>query len=131
MKKPSIGFRLTLWYVVLFAAAQLVFGTGMWFFARRSLYRITDDTLQGQIDDLTNFLEAQKKNATVAKLQEEVSEAYLLEHSGDYLQIYDDSSVSGFFELTFCDSMLCSRRQTVLGLNLFIAMSNSAGLFAS
>ena len=97
MKKLSIGVRLTLWYLVLFAAAQLVFGTGMWFFARRSLYRITDDALQGQIDDLTNFLDAQKKNATVAKLQEEVAEAYLLEHSGDYLQIYDDSDGDWIF----------------------------------
>ncbi len=44
MKKWSIGVRLTLWYLLLFAAAQLIFGTGMWFFARRSLYRITDDT---------------------------------------------------------------------------------------
>ena len=97
MKKLSIGVRLTLWYLLLFAAAQLVFGTGMWFFARRSLYRITDGALRAQIDDLTNFLEAQKKNATVAKLQEEVAEAYLLEHSGDYLQIYDDSDSAWIF----------------------------------
>jgi heavy metal sensor kinase len=101
VRKVSIGVRLTLWYLVLFAAAQLVFGTGMWFFARRSLYRMTDDALQGQIDDLTNFLEAQKKNATVAKLQEEVSEAYLLEHSGDYLQIYDDSDGDWIFRADF------------------------------
>jgi heavy metal sensor kinase len=101
MKKWSIGVRLTLWYLVLFAAAQLIFGTGMWFLARRSLYSITDDTLKGQIDDLTNFLEAQKKNATVAKLQEEVAEAYLLEHSGDYLQIYDDSDGAWVFRADF------------------------------
>jgi heavy metal sensor kinase len=101
VKKLSIGVRLTLWYLVLFAAAQLIFGAGMWFFARRSLYRITDDALQGQIDDLTNFMEAQKKNATVAKLQEEVAEAYLLEHSGDYLQIYDDSDGAWIFRADF------------------------------
>jgi heavy metal sensor kinase len=101
LKKLSIGVRLTLWYLLLFAAAQLVFGTGMWFFARRSLYRITDDALQAQIDDLTNFLEAQKKNATVTKLQEEVSEAYLLEHSGDYLQIYDDTDSAWIFRADF------------------------------
>ena len=101
MKKWSIGVRLTLWYLVLFAAAQLIFGAGMWFLARRSLYSITDDTLKGQIDDLTNFLEAQKKNATVAKLQEEVAEAYLLEHSGDYLQIYDDSDGAWIFRADF------------------------------
>ena len=101
MKKWSIGVRLTLWYLVLFAVAQLIFGIGMWFLARRSLYRITDDALQGQIDDLTNFLKAQKKNASVAKLQEEVAEAYLLEHSGDYLQIYDDSDGAWIFRADF------------------------------
>jgi heavy metal sensor kinase len=97
VRKLSIGVRLTLWYLVLFAVAQLVFGTGMWYSARRSLYRIADAALQGQIDDLTNFLDAQKKTATVAKLQEEVAEAYLLEHSGDYLQIYDDSDGDWIF----------------------------------
>ncbi|HXR18097.1 MAG TPA: ATP-binding protein [Terriglobales bacterium] len=101
MKKLSVGVRLTLWYLLLFAAAQLVFGIGMWFLARRSLYQITDDALRGQIDDLTNFLQAQKKNATVAKLQEEVAEAYLLEHSGDYLQIYDDSDGAWIFRSDF------------------------------
>jgi heavy metal sensor kinase len=101
VKKLSIGVRLTLWYLLLFAAAQLIFGAGMWFLARRSLYRITDGALQGQIDDLSKFLEVQKKNATVAKLQEEVSEAYLLEHPGDYLQIYDDSDEAWIFRADF------------------------------
>jgi len=101
VKKWSIGARLTLWYLLTFAAAQLIFGAGMWFLTRQSLYRITDDALKGQIDDLTNFLEAQKKNASVAKLQEEVAEAYLLEHSGDYLQIYDDSDGAWIFRADF------------------------------
>ena len=101
VKKWSIGARLTLWYLLTFAGAQLIFGAGMWFLARRSLYRITDDALKGQIDDLTNFFEAQKKNASVAKLQEEVAEAYLLEHSGDYLQIYDESDGAWIFRADF------------------------------
>jgi heavy metal sensor kinase len=101
VKKLSIGVRLTLWYLAFFAAAQLVFGGGMWFLARRSLYRIADNALQAQIDDLTNFLEAQKKDATVAKLQEEVSEAYLLEHPGDYLQIYDNTDREWIFRADF------------------------------
>jgi heavy metal sensor kinase len=91
LRRLSIGLRLTLWYVAVFAVAQLVFGAGMYFILRQSLYSITDDALHDQIDDLTHFLEAQKKNATVAKLQEEVSETYLIEHSGDYLQIYGES----------------------------------------
>ena len=101
MKKLSIGFRLTIGYLALFAAAQLFFGAGMWLLLRRSLYNITDDELRAQIDDLTNFLEAQKKNASVAKLQEEVAEAYPLEHSGDYLQIYDDSDRAWIFRAEF------------------------------
>lgn len=90
MRRLSIGLKLTLWYVAVFALAQLVFGAGMYFVLRQHLYSITDDALRAQIDDLTNFLEAQKKSATVAKLQEEVSETYVLEHSGDYLQIYGE-----------------------------------------
>jgi len=89
MRKLSIGFRLTLWYLAIFAAAQLAFGFGMWLILRRNLYRVADEELQAQVEDLTRFLQAQKKNATVAKLQEEVAEAYVIEHSGDFLQIID------------------------------------------
>ncbi len=88
MKRLSIGLRLTVSYFVVFAAAQFLFGFGMWFILRHSLYEIADDELTNQVDDLRHFLEAQKKDASIAKLQEEVTEAYVLEHSGDYLQIY-------------------------------------------
>src|ERR1700741_4094870 len=81
----SIGVRLTLWYLAIFALAQLVFGAGMWFILRHNLYDLVDDGLEAQIDDLKSFLEAQKKDATLAKLQEEVTETYGIEHSGDYL----------------------------------------------
>jgi heavy metal sensor kinase len=89
MRTISIGLRLTLWYTVIFAAAEIILGFGAWVVLRQDLYSITDHALRDQVDDLVHFLEAQKKSATIAKLQEEVSEAYLLEHSGDYLQIYD------------------------------------------
>lgn len=88
MRRLSIGLRLTLWYLLVFAAAQFLFGFGMWVILRHSLYEIADDELTNQVDDLRHFLEAQKKDASIAKLQEEVTEAYILEHSGDYLQIY-------------------------------------------
>ncbi len=35
MKRLSIGLRLTLWYLAIFAVAQLLFGVGMWFVHRR------------------------------------------------------------------------------------------------
>jgi heavy metal sensor kinase len=91
MKRLSIGMRLALWYLAIFAVAQLIFGAGMWFLLRYHLYDIVDDSLENQVDDLKNFLQAQKKDATIAKLQEEVLETYTLEHSGDYLQIYADN----------------------------------------
>jgi heavy metal sensor kinase len=90
MKKVSIGFRLTLWYLMIFAVAQFLFGIGMWFVLRQHLYGMADDALKAQVEDLTNLMNAQKeKNRKVAKMQEEVSEAYDLEHSGDFLQVYD------------------------------------------
>lgn len=89
-KSLSIGLRLTLSYLLIFAVAQLIFGLGMWFILRHNLYDIADDTLEGQVDDVRHFLEAQRKDASISKLQEEVNETYVLEHSGDYLQIQDE-----------------------------------------
>jgi heavy metal sensor kinase len=89
MKKHSIGLRLTLCYVAIFAAAQLTFGVGMWLILRHNLYRIVDDTLSGQVEDVQRFFAAQREGASVAKLQEEAGETYVIEHTGDYLQVYD------------------------------------------
>jgi heavy metal sensor kinase len=88
MKRLSIGLRLTLWYLMIFAAAQLVFGAGMWFILRNRVYDLVDDNLETRVEDLKNFLLAQPKDGSVEKLQEEVKESYSLEHSGDYLQLY-------------------------------------------
>jgi heavy metal sensor kinase len=88
MRRLSIGLRLTLWYLTIFALAQLAFGAGMWFLLRHHLYELVDKGLKGQIEDLENCMAAQDKDATIAKLQEEVSEVYLLEHSGDYLELF-------------------------------------------
>ena len=88
MKRLSIGVRLTLWYLAIFAVAQIAFGAGMWFILRHQLYDLVDDDLESQVEDLRNFMQAQKKDASLAKLSEEVNETYLIEHSGDYLEMY-------------------------------------------
>ncbi|HLM82450.1 MAG TPA: ATP-binding protein [Terriglobales bacterium] len=103
MRKLSIGVRLTLWYLAIFAVAQLVFAAGMWFLLRSHLYDLVDDGLESQVEDLKNFLQAQKKDITTAKMQEEVSETYLLEHSGDYLEVRADDG-----ELIYRSSFLQS-----------------------
>jgi len=92
MKKLSIGVRLTLWYLAIFALAQLVFGVGMWVILRQHLYDLVDDGLESQVEDLKNFMAAQDKDASISKLQEEVNETYILEHAGDYLEVYADGS---------------------------------------
>jgi heavy metal sensor kinase len=103
MKKFSIGIRLTLWYLSIFAAAQLFFGLTMWIALHHHLYGIADKALMAQVDDVANLLREQKpKNRNVPKLQEEVSEAYVGEHSGDYLQIYDQDS-NWIFRSTFLE----------------------------
>ena len=91
MKRLSIGLRLTLWYLAVFALGQFVFGAGMWFILRNNVYDMLDDDLENQVEDLKNFFSAQKKDASVAKLQEEVTETYAAEHPGDYLAVYVES----------------------------------------
>jgi len=92
MRRPSIGVRLTLWYLAIFALAQLAFGAGMWFILRHNLYDLVDDGLEAQIDDLKNFLLSQPRDRPMAKLQEEVNETYAIEHSGDYLAVYAENN---------------------------------------
>src|SRR5271166_5606866 len=91
MRRLSIGLRLTLWYLAIFALAQVVFGVGMWLILRHNLYEMVDNDLASQVEDLKSFLEAQKADASVAKLHEEVDESYSIEHSGDYLEVYAET----------------------------------------
>jgi two-component system, OmpR family, heavy metal sensor histidine kinase CusS len=83
----SIGLRLTLWYLAIFALGQFAFGAGMWLVLRHHLVSIVDHNLRDQTEDLRSFLESQKKNADLAKFQEEVTETYSQEHAGEYLAL--------------------------------------------
>jgi heavy metal sensor kinase len=88
MTRLSIGLRLTLWYLAIFAFGQFAFGTGMWLVLRHHLVSMVDENLRDQTEDLRSFLLLQKKNANVPKFQEEVTETYAQEHAGEYLAIY-------------------------------------------
>jgi heavy metal sensor kinase len=87
MTRLSIGLRLTLWYLAIFALGQFVFGAGMWLVLRHHLVSLVDENLQHQTDDLRSFLALQKKKADVFKFQEEVTETYAQDHAGEYLAI--------------------------------------------
>jgi len=118
MKRLSIGMRLTLWYLAIFAVAQIVFGAGMWILLRHHLYDLVDDSLEDQVQDLKNFMEAQKKNATIAKLQEEVNETYVLEHSGDYLEMYAENGAL-IYRSTFLQNHVVSLSSNHGGKGIF------------
>jgi len=109
MKHLSIGVRLTLWYLAIFALGELVFGAGMWFILRQNLYDMVDDDLEAQVDDLKSFLESQKRDISLAKLREEVSETYSIEHSGDYLAVYGETG-----ELIYRSAFLEAHPQLLL-----------------
>jgi len=91
MRKLSIGVRLTLWYVAIFALGELLFGASMFLILRHNLYDLVDDGLESQIEDLRNFLGAQQKDANTAKLREEMAAIYEHEHAGDFLAISDQN----------------------------------------
>lgn len=101
MKRLSIGLRLTLWYLLIFLLAEVIFGVGMWLILRQNLFDIADAALEGQAADLQRFLLA-RKDVPTAQLQSEISEDYKIESSEDYLQINDASGNtlyrSHFFE---------------------------------
>lgn len=91
MKRLSIGLRLTLWYLAIFALGEFVFGAGMWLILRHNVYDMVDDDLETQIQDLTMFLESQKLDASLLNLHDNVKGTYSLEHSGDYLLLYTEA----------------------------------------
>ncbi len=91
MKKLSIGLRLTLWYVLIFAAAQAIFGISMWLALRQNCYSLMDGALQSQMEDLQHLLESQPADSTELKLRKEITETSVVEHAGDYMQVCDES----------------------------------------
>jgi heavy metal sensor kinase len=90
VNRLSIGLRLTVWYLVIIALAQLIFGVGMWFILRENLHDIADGALASQVEDVRRFLESERTDATLDELRKAVTVEYSAETGGDYLQIVDD-----------------------------------------
>ncbi len=88
LNRLSIGLRLALWYLLIFALAQFVFGAGMYVVLSHHLYKIVNISLRDEMGDLRNFLQEQRQDADVAKFREEVAESYSKDHAGEYLQIF-------------------------------------------
>ncbi|HMK21768.1 MAG TPA: heavy metal sensor histidine kinase [Terriglobales bacterium] len=89
MRKLSIGMRLTLWYLAIFALAQAIFGVGMWFILRQNLHDVVDQTLETETEDVRRFLQGRPAGESLSELRKAVAEEYSSETGGDYLQITD------------------------------------------
>jgi heavy metal sensor kinase len=89
VKRISIGLRLTLWYLAIFALAQALFGVGMWFILRQNLHDIADQVLETETDDVRRFLEGRPAGESLTELRNGVADEYGNETMGDYLQITD------------------------------------------
>lgn len=89
MKRLSIGLRLTLWYLSIFALAQLVFGAGMWLILRENLRQLSTASLAGEVEDVRRFLEGQAAGRSFDDIRKAVTDEYSAEADGDYLQIRD------------------------------------------
>ena len=84
MKRMPIGVRLTLWYLLMFAAAEALFGLGMWSILHYNLYDIADDALEAQIDDVQRLLKTHPDDP-----QSALRSAFGSGHSGEHLVVTD------------------------------------------
>lgn len=89
MRSRSIGFRLTLWYFAVLAAALIAFGTGMWLAMRASLYAAVDDVLRDRVRGVARFIETQGASLSPDEMRDEFREHSVLGPGGDLFQVSD------------------------------------------
>lgn len=89
MTPRSIGARLTLWYGGILVVALLVFGLGIWFAMRHSLYEAVDESLRDRIEGVRGFIERESSWLTVEEIRDEFREHSVLGPGGDLFQVRD------------------------------------------
>ena len=89
MRSRSIGFRLTMWYFAVLAAALVTFGAGMWLAMRASLYAAVDDNLRDRVRGVARFIEAQGASLSPEEMRDEFREHSVLGPGGDLFQVSD------------------------------------------
>lgn len=89
LRSRSIGFRLTLWYFAVLAAALIAFGAGMWLAMRASLYAAVDDALRDRVRGVARFIETQGASLSPGEMRDEFREHSVLGPGGDLFQVSD------------------------------------------
>ena len=103
MKTRSIGFRLSAWYFLVFAAGIAAFSIAAWFAMRASLYHAIDEALEDRVRGVQTFMERQISSLSVPEIRDEFREHSVLGPGGDLFQVCD---VTGQFDDPVEDRLL-------------------------
>lgn len=84
-----IRIRLSVSYFFIFAVAGVLLVAASWFMARRSLYFELDHEMDERIDDVHDFIVANRLGGDVAQAQAAMAAEFSLKDEGKWLQIED------------------------------------------
>jgi len=87
VKTRSIGFRLSAWYFLVFAAGIGAFNIAAWFAMRASLYHAIDEALEDRVRGVQTFMEKQISSLSVPEIRDEFREHSVLGPGGDLFQV--------------------------------------------
>jgi hypothetical protein len=91
LKTRSIGFRLSAWYFLVFAAGIAAFSIAAWFAMRASLYHAIDEALEDRVRGVQTFMEKQISSLSVPEIRDEFREHSVLGPGGDLFQVCDET----------------------------------------
>ena len=88
MKRVSIRFKLTAWYVAILLASLSIFGIAAFVAMRKGIEKSVDENLEGQANGIEEVM-GHVLNAEPAGLQDELREHQELREQADFLQVCD------------------------------------------
>jgi heavy metal sensor kinase len=91
LKTRSIGFRLSAWYFLVFAAGIVAFSIAAWFAMRASLFHATDEALEDRVRGVQTFMEKQISSLSLPEIRDEFREHSVLGPGGDLFQVCDEA----------------------------------------
>src|SRR5215469_4348669 len=90
MKRVSIRFKLTAWYIAILLASLSIFGIVAFVAMRKGIEKSVDENLGGQADGVAEVM-GRVLQEEPARLQDELSEHQELREQADFLQVCDQN----------------------------------------
>jgi heavy metal sensor kinase len=91
LKTRSIGFRLSAWYFLVFAAGIAAFSVLAWFAMRASLYQAIEEALGDRVRGVQTFMEKQISSLSIPEIRDEFREHSVLGPGGDLFQVCNET----------------------------------------